>query len=84
MVYLHEEHESVVFSFFCMYQWKNHIPDIITVLLIVSANCRMALSLHVSTVPLCSRRTLLMVAVDTITVPLMFMRFTVNISNGCG
>ena len=82
MVYLHEEHESIrMFFIFCMYQCKI-LPDIITVLLNVSARCGMALSLHDSTLPLWCIRILLMVAVDTITVPLMFVRFTVNISCG--
>ena len=63
--------------------WTNQlvVPDNISITMVLSALCGTELSLHDSTVPLCSRRTLLIVAVDTITVPLMFVRFTVNISN---
>ena len=53
MIYLHEKHESVCsfFPFFCMYQCKI-LPNIFTVLLIVSASSGVGLSLHDSTVPL--------------------------------
>ena len=80
---LHEP-MKVQFANFSLTDFYLYIPGNITVLLVLSASCGMSLSLHDSTVPLCSRRTLLMVAVDTITIPLMFVRFTVNTSNCCG
>ena len=58
------------------------IPDISTVCcLVILTGVGLALSPHDITVPLCSRRTLSKVAVDTNVDPVIFVRFKVNISN---
>ena len=64
--------------------YNSYVPDISNVCcLVLLTGVGLALSPHDITVPLCSRRTLSTVAVDTNVDPVIFVRFKVNIPNLC-